>query len=117
MRYAPVVALSVVMFASGGALAQEALGSIEVKAEDSERTITIACSDPSEPSLKEVEQVLILACGTSYYAVQGPARQVDGRRRRSLHAESPEDPGHPLGLGLADLETAAVTRRRGQRPT
>ena len=58
MRYAPVVALSVVMFASGGALAQDALGSLEVKAEDSERTITIACSDPSEPSLKEVEQVL-----------------------------------------------------------
>ena len=59
MRYAPVVALSVVLFASGSALAQqEALGAIEVKAEDSDRTITIACSDPAEPSLKEVEQVL-----------------------------------------------------------
>ncbi len=58
MRYAPVVALSVVLFASGAALAQEALGSIEVKAEDSDRTITIACSDPAQPTLKEVEAVL-----------------------------------------------------------
>ena len=58
MRYAPVVALSVVLFASGPLLAQEALGAIEVKAEDSDRTLTIACSDPAEPSLKEVEQVL-----------------------------------------------------------
>ncbi|MUV15486.1 hypothetical protein [Noviluteimonas gilva] len=58
MRYAPLVALSVVLFASGSALAQEALGAIEVKAEDSDRTITIACSDPAEPSLKEVDEVL-----------------------------------------------------------
>ncbi len=58
MRYAPVVALSIVLFASAPSLAQEALGAIEVKAEDSERSITIACNDPAQPSLKEVEQVL-----------------------------------------------------------
>ena len=58
MRYAPVVALSVTLFASAGALAQEALGAIEVKAEESDRTISIACNDPAQPSLKEVEEVL-----------------------------------------------------------
>ena len=53
MRTAKVVALSVALFASGSALAQEALSAIEVKAEESQRTLTI-----EEPSLKEVEQVL-----------------------------------------------------------
>ena len=58
MRYAPVVALSVTLFASAGALAQEALGAIEVKAEESGRVLNIACSDPQTPTLKEVEEVL-----------------------------------------------------------
>jgi uncharacterized caspase-like protein len=61
MRIAHVVALSVVVFASGSALAQEALSTIEVKAEESERTMTISCVDPVEPSLKEVETVLNIA--------------------------------------------------------
>ena len=61
MRIAQVVALSVVVFASGSALAQEALSTIEVKAEESQRTLMISCVDPAEPSLKDVEHVLSIA--------------------------------------------------------
>ena len=51
-----LVALSLVL-ASGATLAQEALTSVEVRAE-SELSLTIACDSPSKPSLKEVERVL-----------------------------------------------------------
>lgn len=61
MRYAPIVALSVTLFASAGALAQDSLGAIEVKAEESGRAINIACNDPAEPTLKEVEEVLSIS--------------------------------------------------------
>ena len=76
MRIAQVVALSVVVFASGSALAQEALTAIEVKAEASDRTMTISCVDPAEPSLKDVEQVL---------AISDPA-QANGLREKLMEA-------------------------------
>jgi hypothetical protein len=75
MRRAHVVALSLVL-ASGSALAQEALTTIEVKAEESDRTLTLSCTDPTEPSLKEVEQVL---------AISDPA-QVNGLRAKLMDA-------------------------------
>ena len=53
-----LVALSLVL-ASGATLAQEALTSVEVRAE-SELSLTIACDSPSKPSLKEVERVLAI---------------------------------------------------------
>ena len=54
-----LVALSLVL-ASGAALAQEPLTTVEVRAE-SEASLTIACDNPSEPSLKEVESVLAIS--------------------------------------------------------
>lgn len=76
MRTAKVVALSVALLASGSALAQEALSAIEVKAEESQRTMTIACNATEQPSLKEVEQVL---------AVSDPA-QAKGLRDKLMGA-------------------------------
>lgn len=76
MRHAKAVALSLaVLFASGNTLAQE-LSAIEVQAEEGQRTMTISCNDPAEPSLKEVEQVL---------AVSDPA-QANGLRTKLMGA-------------------------------
>ena len=54
-----LVALSMAL-ASGAASAQEALTTVEVRAE-SERSLMIACDNPSKPSLKEVEHVLAIS--------------------------------------------------------
>ena len=58
-------AIAFAILAAGNAVAQEqtiqqspSLKTIEVRAEESERTIVLACIDPQQPSLKEVEQVL-----------------------------------------------------------
>ena len=51
-----LVALSLVL-ASSAALAQQALPTVEVRA-DSERAMFIACSNPLKPETKEVERVL-----------------------------------------------------------
>jgi hypothetical protein len=61
MRLAPLIALSVAVFASGSVLAQESLGAIEVRAEASDRVITISCTDAQQPSLKDVENVLAIS--------------------------------------------------------
>lgn len=54
-----LVALSMAL-ASSAAFAQEALTTVEVRAE-SERSLMIACDNPSKPSLKEVEHVLAIS--------------------------------------------------------
>ena len=54
-----LVALSLAL-ASSAASAQEALTTVEVRAE-SERSLMIACDSPSKPSLKEVEHVLAIS--------------------------------------------------------
>jgi hypothetical protein len=51
-----LVALTLVL-ASGAALAQQSLPTVEVRA-DSERSMVIACSNPSKPEMKDVERVL-----------------------------------------------------------
>jgi len=54
-----VAAVSLVVAAVGSAAAQESsLQTIEVRAEDQDTTIVIACTNPETPSLKEVERVL-----------------------------------------------------------
>jgi hypothetical protein len=53
-----LVALSMAL-ASGATPAQEALSTVEVRAE-SDRSLTIACDSPSKPSLKDVEHVLAI---------------------------------------------------------
>ena len=50
------VALSL-LFVTSVAFAQTTIETVEVRA-DSEDVLSIACESPSEPSLKEVEQVL-----------------------------------------------------------
>ena len=54
-----LVALSLAL-ASSAASAQEALTTVEVRAE-SERSLMIACDSPSKPSLKDVEHVLAIS--------------------------------------------------------
>jgi hypothetical protein len=51
-----LVALTLVL-ASGAVLAQQSLPTVEVRA-DSERSMVIACSNPSKPEMKDVERVL-----------------------------------------------------------
>jgi hypothetical protein len=51
-----LVALPLVL-ASSAALAQQSLPTVEVRA-DSERSMVIACSNPSKPEMKDVERVL-----------------------------------------------------------
>jgi hypothetical protein len=51
-----LVALPFVL-ASSVALAQQSLPTVEVRV-DSERSIVIACSNPSKPEMKDVERVL-----------------------------------------------------------
>ena len=53
-----LVALSLAL-ASNAAAAQQALTTVEVRAE-TDRSLMIACDSPSKPSLKEVEQVLAI---------------------------------------------------------
>ena len=54
-----LVALSMAL-ASSATHAQEALSTVEVRAE-SERSLVIACDNPAKPSLKEVEHVLAIS--------------------------------------------------------
>lgn len=62
MRIAQVVAAVSLVVAVGTAVAQEPpLQTIEVRAEESQRTIVIACVDPTTPALKEVERVLAVS--------------------------------------------------------
>lgn len=59
MRTAPLVALSI-LFAAGAANAQE-LATVEVRAaEDSERTIVLSCTEENNPSLQDVDRVLMI---------------------------------------------------------
>jgi hypothetical protein len=60
MRNAHLVALSIAILSAGSAVAQE-LKTIEVRAEESERSIVMSCISPAEPSLKDVEQVLTIS--------------------------------------------------------
>ncbi len=48
------------MMLGGAAVAQQSLTTVEVRAE-SERSLMIACDNPSKPSLKEVEHVLAIS--------------------------------------------------------
>lgn len=54
-----LVALSLAL-ASSTTFAQEAFTTVEVRA-DSDMSLNIACTNPSEPSLKEVEHVLAIS--------------------------------------------------------
>ena len=60
MRFAQIAALSLAVLAVGSTVAQE-LSTIEVRAEESDRTIVMSCTNPEKPSLKDVEQVLAIA--------------------------------------------------------
>jgi hypothetical protein len=60
MRIAHAVAISLAVMA-GPAIAQE-LTAVEVQAEeDAEKTMTVSCVDPAEPSLQDVGRVLSLS--------------------------------------------------------
>jgi hypothetical protein len=60
MRIAHAVAISLAVMA-GPAIAQE-LTTVEVQAEeDAEKTMTVSCVDPAEPSLSDVGRVLSLS--------------------------------------------------------
>lgn len=60
MRIAHAVAISLAVMA-GPAIAQE-LTTVEVQAEeDAEKTMTVSCVDPAEPSLQDVGRVLSLS--------------------------------------------------------
>jgi hypothetical protein len=60
MRIAHAVAISLAVLA-GPAMAQE-LTTVEVQAEeDAEKTMTVSCVDPAEPSLSDVGRVLSLS--------------------------------------------------------
>ena len=62
MRFAQVAVLSLAVLAVGSTVAQDIksqdLKSIEVRAEKSDRALTLACVNPELPTLKDVEQVL-----------------------------------------------------------
>jgi hypothetical protein len=60
MRIAHLVALSLVVAASGAASAQE-LATIEVRAEESKQSITLSCKEPNSPSLQDVSRVLAIS--------------------------------------------------------
>ena len=62
MRIAHAVAISLAVLA-GPALAQaQELSAVEVQAEeDAEKTMTVSCVDPAEPSLSDVGRVLSLS--------------------------------------------------------
>jgi len=54
-----VAAVSLAVVAAGSAAAQDSsLQTIEVRAQDVDTTIVIACSNPEQPSLQEVSRVL-----------------------------------------------------------
>ena len=79
MRIPHVVALSVAVLGIGVAFAQEkSLPTVEIRAEESDKTLTMACVDPAEPSLKDVERVL---------SVSDPA-QSRGLRTKLMEAAS-----------------------------
>jgi hypothetical protein len=62
MRIAQVVAAVSLVVAVGTAVAQEPpLQTIEVRAEETQKTMVIACTDPATPNLKEVERVLAVS--------------------------------------------------------
>ena len=54
------------LFASGAALAQATLATVEVRAK-SGQSLTIACDNPSKPSLKDVERVLGISSQTANF--------------------------------------------------
>jgi len=60
MRFAQVAVLSLAVLAVGSTVAQE-LSTIEVRAEESDRTLVLSCVNPEQPSLKDVEQVLAIS--------------------------------------------------------
>ena len=81
MRIAPVVAaVSFAVLAFGTAVAQDELPlqTIEVRADESERTMVIACVDPATPNLQEVGRVL---------AVTNPA-DLNGLRDKLMEVAS-----------------------------
>lgn len=65
MKTKPLATLSL-MLASGAALAQTTLATVEVRAK-SEQSLTIACDNPSNPSLKDVERVLGISRQTANF--------------------------------------------------
>jgi hypothetical protein len=59
MRTPHVVALSLVVFGIGIAAAQDtSLKTVEVSAEEGKHAITMACVNPEQPSLQDVQDVL-----------------------------------------------------------
>lgn len=62
MNAKQLVALALVL-ASSTAIAQRTLATVEVRAQ-SEKTLSIACDNPSKPKLREVERVLAISDST-----------------------------------------------------
>lgn len=61
MRTAPLVALSVLLLAAPGAATAQELATVEVRAaEDAERSIVMSCREENNPSLQDVERVLMI---------------------------------------------------------
>lgn len=60
MRTAPLVALSILLAAPAALSAQE-LATVEVRAaEDAERSIVLSCKQENNPSLQDVDRVLMI---------------------------------------------------------
>lgn len=61
MRIAPLVALSVTLLAAMGAATAQELATVEVTAaDDTSRSIVLSCSGENNPSLKDVDRVLMI---------------------------------------------------------
>src|SRR6186713_3492796 len=71
MRTAPLVALALTIAAMGAATAQE-LATVEVRAEEGKASMTLSCKEPNNPSLKEVDRVLM---------INDPAESASARTR------------------------------------
>jgi hypothetical protein len=61
MRIAPLVALSMLTFAAAGAATAQELATVEVRAsEDASRSIVLSCTQENNPSLQDVDRVLLI---------------------------------------------------------
>lgn len=61
MRIAPLVALSMLTLAAAGAANAQELAAVEVRAaDDAERSIVLSCKQENNPSLQDVDRVLMI---------------------------------------------------------